>query len=81
MHWIQTIACLFANNLGLPSWLSDKASACNSGDRRDVGLIPETGRSPGEGNGNPLGYSCLECAWTEEPGGLQFIGSKESDVT
>ena len=34
-----------------------KASACNVGDR---GSIPGSGRSPGEGNGNPLQYSCLE---------------------
>ena len=34
-----------------------KASACNAGD---VGSIPGSGRSPGEGNGNPLQYSCLE---------------------
>ena len=34
-----------------------KASACNMGD---PGLIPGLGRSPGEGNGNPLQYSCLE---------------------
>ena len=34
-----------------------KASACNVGD---MGSIPESGRSPGEGNGNPLQYSCLE---------------------
>ena len=34
-----------------------KASACNVGD---LGLIPGSGRSPGEGNGNPLQYSCLE---------------------
>ena len=34
-----------------------KASACNAGD---PGLIPGLGRSPGEGNGNPLQYSCLE---------------------
>ena len=32
----------------------------NSGDVRDVGLIPGWGRSPGEGHGNPLQYSCLE---------------------
>ena len=32
----------------------------NAGDNRDVGLIPGLGRSPGEGNGNPLQYSCLE---------------------
>ena len=34
-----------------------KASAYNAGD---PGLIPGSGRSPGEGNGNPLQYSCLE---------------------
>ena len=34
-------------------------SACNAGDARDVGLIPRSGRSPGEENGNPLQYSCL----------------------
>jgi len=34
-----------------------KASACNVGD---LGSIPELGRSPGEGNGSPLQYSCLE---------------------
>ena len=34
-----------------------KESSCNAGD---LGLIPGSGRSPGEGNGNPLQYSCLE---------------------
>ena len=34
-----------------------KESACNAGD---LGLIPGLERSPGEGNGNPLQYSCLE---------------------
>ena len=42
---------------GLPRWLSGKESACQAGD---VSLIPELGRSPGEGNGNSLQYSCLE---------------------
>ena len=37
--------------------LGYKASACNVGD---PGSIPGSGRSPGEGNGNPLQYSCLE---------------------
>ena len=32
----------------------------NAEDIRDVGSIPGSGRSPGEGNGNPLQYSCLE---------------------
>ena len=34
-----------------------KTYACNAAD---LGSIPESGRSPGEGNGNPLHYSCLE---------------------
>ena len=42
---------------GLPCGLDGKKSACNSGDR---GSIPGSGRSPVEGNGNPLQYSCLE---------------------
>ena len=40
-----------------PGGSDDKASASNAGD---PSLIPGPGRSPGEGNGNPLGYSCLE---------------------
>ena len=43
--------------LGFPGSSEVKASACNSGD---MGSIPGLGRSPGEGNGNPLQYSCLE---------------------
>ena len=42
---------------GFPGGSEVKASAWNSGD---PGLIPESGRSPGDGNGNPLQYSCLE---------------------
>ena len=42
---------------GFPSGSEVKASACNVGD---LGLIPGLGRSPGEGNGNPLQYFCLE---------------------
>ena len=40
-----------------PGGSDGKASACNVGD---PGSIPRLGRSPGEGNGNPLQYSCLE---------------------
>ena len=47
-----------------------KNSPADAGDERDAGLIPELGRSPGKGNGNPLQYSCLEDPWTEEPGRL-----------
>ena len=42
---------------GLPWWLRQKESTCNAGD---LGSIPELGRSPAEGNGDPLQYSCLE---------------------
>ena len=45
--------------LGLPRWLSGKESPTNEGDAGDWGLIPALGRSPGEGNGNPLQYSPL----------------------
>ena len=45
------------------------------------GSIPGSGRSPGEGNVNPLQYFCLEIPWTEEPGGLQFMGSQKSHTT
>ena len=46
--------CFFG---GLPGGSDGKASACNAGD---LGLIPGSGRCPGEGNGNPFQYSCLE---------------------
>ena len=45
-----------------------KESACNAGDRNS---ISGSGRCPGEGNGNPFQYSCLENPMDrEEPGGL-----------
>ena len=43
--------------LGFPGGLDGKEPSCNAGD---LDLIPGLGRSPGEGNGNPLQYSCLE---------------------
>ena len=51
-----------------------KNSSANAGDLRDLGSIPESGRSSRGGNGNPLQYSCLEIPRTEEPGGLQSMG-------
>ena len=45
----------------------------------DQSLTSGSVRSSGEGNGNPLQYSCLEIPWTEEPGlGLQSMGSQKS---
>ena len=46
-----------ATSRGLPYSSDGKESACNAGN---PSLIPRSGRSHGEGNGNPLQYSCLE---------------------
>ena len=56
-----------------PGGPDGKESACNA---RDPGLIAGLGRSPGEGNGYPFQYSCLENAMDRIPGGLQFMGSQ-----
>ena len=48
---------LFHTRRGFPGGSDGEESACNAGD---PGSIPRSGRSPGEGNGNPLQYSCLE---------------------
>ena len=58
---------------GVPGGLEGRVSTCNAGD---PGSIPELGRSPGEGNGNPLQYSCLE---NPMDGGAH--GVAESDTT
>ena len=50
------------------------------GDVRDVGLIPGLGKSSGEGHGNPLqkptSILAWRIPWTEEPDGLQTMGSQ-----
>ena len=53
MYLVSIYTCLW----GFPGGSEVKASASDAGD---LGLIPGSGRSPGEGNGNPLQYSCLE---------------------
>ena len=56
-----------------------KESACNAGD---PGSIPESGRAPGEGNGNPLQYSCLENFMDRRAWQATFHGmARESDTT
>ena len=47
-----------------------KNLSANAEDTGDTSLIPGSGRSPGEGDGNPLQCACLEIPWTEEPGRL-----------
>ena len=51
------ISPFISNLLGFPGGSDGEESACNAGD---LGLIPQLGRSPGEGNGYPLQYSGLE---------------------
>ena len=46
--------------MGFPGGSDGNESACKAGDIRNVGSIPALGRSPEEGNGNPLQYSYLE---------------------
>ena len=59
---------------GFPRGSDGKESTCNAGD---PGSVPGSGRSPGEGNGDPLQYILAwRTLWTEEPGGLQSIGSR-----
>ena len=53
-----------------------KNPLANAGEIKDASSIPGSERSPGGGHGNPLQYPCLENPWTEEPGGLQSIGSQ-----
>ena len=66
---------------GFPRGSEVKAPACNAGD---LGSIPESGRSPEEGNSNPLQYSCLENpmdrgAWRTAVLGLQKSQTRLSD--
>ena len=61
---------------GFPGGAEVRASACSVGD---LGSIPGSGRSPGDGNGNPLQYSCLENpmdggAWWATVHGSQRVG-------
>ena len=58
--------------VGLPCGSDHKESACNA---RDPGSIPGLGRSLGEGNGYPPSILAWRIPWTEEPDGLQSIGS------
>ena len=63
--------------MGFPGGSEVKPSACNAGD---LGLIPGSGRSTGEGNGNPLQYSSLENPMDRGACRLQSMGSQELDM-
>ena len=59
---------------GFPGNSEGDVSACSVGD---LGSIPRSGRSPGEGNGNPLQYSCLE---NPMDGGVQGIAKSHTQL-
>ena len=63
--------------MGLPGSSDGKESACNPGN---LGLIPGLGRSPGEGNGYPLQYSCLENPMDRGAWRATVHGVAESDT-
>ena len=58
---------------GFPCGSDSKETSCNEGD---LGLIPGWGRTPGEGNGYPPQYPCLENSMDREHGRLQSMGSQ-----
>ena len=64
--------------MGFPGGSDGKESACNTGD---LGLIPGLGRSPGEGNGNPLQYSCLVSSMDRGAWWATVDGITELDTT
>ena len=69
---------MFMPSLGFPGGSDRKESACYAGD---PGLIPGSGRSLGEGNGNQHQYSCLENPMDSSLVGYHSWGHKESDIT
>ena len=83
LHWIDIGTfdrrCQFTDQAFIKHVVAlvAKNPPASAGDKREVGLIPGSGRFPGGGHGNPLQYSCLEKSpWTEEPGGPQSMGSQ-----
>ena len=85
--WFYLICILYTLNQyiywyayqGFPGGSDGKESACSV---RDLGSTPGSGRSPGEGNGNPLQYSCLENSMDRGAfWGTVHGVTKESDMT
>ena len=82
-YWGQTVQWRIKLSLGFPGGSEVKVSACNAGN---LGSIPGSGRSPGEGNGKPLQYSCLENpmdggAWWATVHGVARSRTRLSDFT
>ena len=81
--WFNYVQLLKQYFWGFPGGSEVKVSACNA---RNLGSIPGSGRSPGEGNGNPLQYSCLENpvdrgAWWATDHGVAKSWARLRDLT
>ena len=76
---LQT-SSFFSLPCSLVAQMGKKKSACNEGDPGDPGSIPELGRSPGEGNGNPLQYSGLENSMDRGAWGATVHGVTKSET-
>ena len=75
----QSLGAVLNRQSCFPGDSDSEQCACNAGD---LGLIPGSGRSPGEGHGNPLRYSCLENPHGQRSlAGYSPWGHKESDTT
>ena len=71
------VICFIPNLVALVA----KNPHAKAGDARDIGSIPELGRSSGVGNSNPLQYFAWKILGTEEPGDYSPQGRQESDTT
>ena len=71
--WMVIVAIKLKRLTGFPGGSQVKASDCNV---EDPGSIPVSGRSPGERNGSPLQYPCLESSRDRGAGTLQSMGSR-----
>ena len=85
-YWISSVDCSHLSSLPSQVTLVVKNLPANAGDTRDTSLIPGSGRSSGEVNGNPLQYSCLENpmnrgAWQATVHGSQRVRHDWSDLS
>ena len=76
--YVLLILKLLTTLMGFPGGSGGKEFSCNAGD---LGLVPGLGRSPGEGNGYPLQYSCLENSTDRGAWRASWWGHKQSDTT
>ena len=72
---------LFSFNFPNPGGSVVKNLSASTGNARELGSIPGSGRSPGGANGNPLQYSFLENSMDRGAWGLKSLGHVESDMT